>query len=351
MVFGKNLLAPIAIAALLAMLLTPIMEKLMSWKVPRVLAAILSLMIIVLFIAGVFSLVSVQVYSFIDNFDELKSSADQRIDDLMNYLQSKSNFSRQEIETAADDGVNEMLTTVKNKAGGIFSATTQGMTNFFLSFIYTLLFLLYHKRIKRAFVKFAAKDKQDEAEETLDKISKVAPQYLFGKLMLITFLAITYSVGLSLIGVKYGALLGIIAAFLSIIPYIGNLTGGLMPMVMVLITTQETWPILAIMGLFAGAQFIESYFLEPLIVGGKVSINPMASIIGVVVAGGIWGIPGMIIAIPYMGIIKILCDQVDRLEPVSILIGDDSDEGWLDKQSNKLVAWLKGKFKSNSPKA
>ena len=77
-------------------------------------------------------------------------TADQRIDQLMGFVQSKSSFSRQEIETAADNGVNEMLSTVKNKAGGIFSATTQGMTNFFLSFIYTLLFLLFHKRIKRA---------------------------------------------------------------------------------------------------------------------------------------------------------------------------------------------------------
>lgn len=344
MVFGKNLLAPIAIAALLAMLLTPIMEKLMSWKVPRALAAIMSLMVIVLFIAGVFSLVSVQVYSFIDNYNELKVSANERIDELMRYVQSNSSYSRKEIETAADNGVSEMLTTVKNKAGGIFSATTQGMTNFFLSFIYTLLFLLYHKRIKRAFIQFAAKDKQEEAEVTLNKISKVAPQYLFGKLMLITFLAICYSVGLSLIGVKYGALLGIIAAFLSIIPYIGNLIGGLMPMAMVMITSDEMWPIFAIMGLFAFAQFIESYFLEPLIVGGKVSINPMASIIGVVVAGGIWGIPGMIIAIPYMGIVKILCDQVDKLEPVSILIGESEEDGWLDRKSEKVVNWVKSKL-------
>lgn len=345
MVFGKSLLAPIAIAALLAMLLTPVMEKLMSWNIPRVLAAIMSLMLVVLFMAGVFSLVSVQAYSFVDNYEELKNSANSRVEELMGFVQSNSNYSRAELETAANDGVNEMLTTVKNKAGGIFSATTQGMTNFFLSFIYTLLFLLYHKRIKRAFIKFASKDNQDEAAKTLDKISKVAPQYLFGKLMLITFLAICYSIGLSIIGVKYGVLLGIIAAFLSIIPYIGNLIGGLMPMAMVLITSKEMWPIFAIMGLFAFAQFIESYFLEPLIVGGKVSINPMASIVGVVVAGGIWGIPGMIIAIPYMGIVKILCDQVDRLEPVSILIGDSKDDGWIEQKSNKLVEWIKAKFK------
>lgn len=344
MVFGKTLLAPIAIAALLAMLLTPIMEKLISWKVPRALAAILSSMLIVLFMAGIFSLVSVQVYSFVDNYEELKGAANQRIDQAMGYVQDNSSLSRKEIETAADNGVDEMLSTVKNKAGGIFSATTQGMTNFFLTFIYTLLFLLFHKRIKRAFIHFASKEKQDEATETLNKISKVAPQYLFGKLMLITFLAICYSVGLSIIGVKYGVLLGVIAAFLSIIPYIGNLIGGLMPMVMVLITSEETWPIFAILGLFAFAQFIESYFLEPLIVGGKVSINPMASIIGVVVAGGIWGIPGMIIAIPYMGIVKILCDQVDRLEPLSILIGEDEEEGWVEKESGKVVNWIKGKF-------
>ncbi len=154
-----------------------------------------------------------------------------------------------------------------------------------------------------------------------------------------------YSVGLSLFGVKYGVLLGVIAAVLSIIPYIGNLIGGILPIIMVLITSEETWPIFAILGLFFFAQFIESYFLEPLIVGGKVSINPMASIIGVVIAGGLWGIPGMIIAIPYMGIIKILCDQVDNLQPISILIGEkEEDEGYMEKKGSKFANWLKSKF-------
>lgn len=345
MVLGQNLLIPIAMAALLAMLLTPIMEKLRSWGVPRVLAAVLSLMLIVLFILGVFSLVSVQVYSFIDNFEELKTNATKRLEQLMAYLQQTFNLSKKQVQTAADDSVHEMLNSVKSKAGGIFTATTQTMTNFFLSLIYTLLFLLFHERIKEAFIKFAATEKQDEATETLNKISKVAPQYLFGKLMLITFLAIMYSVGLSIFGVKYGVLLGVIAAVLSIIPYIGNLIGGIMPMIMVLITGEETWPIFAILGLFFFAQFIESYFLEPLIVGGKVSINPMASIIGVVMAGGIWGIPGMIIAIPYMGIIKILCDQIDRLEPISILIGEKDDEdGLIKRKTGQLLKKIKGKF-------
>lgn len=348
LIYGQTLLVPIVVAALLAMLLTPIMEKLMSWGVPRVPAAFLSLMLIVLFIAGVFSLVSVQVYSFIQNADELKQNAEMRVADLTQYIQTKFGFSQEQVETATDNGINEMTKTMKQQAGGIFTATTQTMTNFFLTLIDTLLFLLYHKQIKRAFIKFASKEKQTKAEDTLNKISRVAPQYLFGKLVLVTFLAFVYAIGLSLIGVKYGVLLGVLAAVLSIIPFIGNMIGGILPMVMVLITQEETWPIFAIFGLFAFAQFVESYFLEPLIVGGKVSVNPMASIIGVVLAGGIWGIPGMIIAIPYMGIIKILCDQVDRLEPISILIGEEEkEEGWISKKSSAVVEWVKGKLGKN----
>ncbi len=345
LIYGQTLLVPIVVGALLAMLLTPVMDKLMGWGVPKVPAAILSLMLIVLFIAGVFSLVSVQIYSFVQNADELKQNAEMRIADLTQYVQSKFGVTRQQVEDATDNGINEMTSTMKEQAGGIFSATTQTMTNFFLTLIDTLLFLLFHAQIKQAFIKFASKENQPKAEETLNKISKVAPQYLFGKLMLVTFLAIAYAVGLSLIGVKYGVLLGVLAAVLSIIPFIGNMIGGILPMAMVLVTQEETWPILAIIGLFMGAQFIESYFLEPLIVGGKVSVNPMAAIIGVVIAGGIWGIAGMIIAIPYMGIVKILCDQVDRLEPISILIGEEEKPpSWISKKSSRLVDWVKGKF-------
>ena len=70
-------------------------------------------------------------------------------------------------------------------------------------------------------------------------------------------------------------------------------------------------------------QFLQSYFLEPLVVGAEVNINPFFTIIILVLGEIVWGIPGMVLAIPLLGIVKIICDHVPSLKPYGYLIGSD----------------------------
>jgi predicted PurR-regulated permease PerM len=70
-------------------------------------------------------------------------------------------------------------------------------------------------------------------------------------------------------------------------------------------------------------QFLQTYLLEPLVVGAEVNIHPLFTIIGIVVGELVWGIPGMILAIPLLGIVKIVCDNVEPLKPYGYLIGEE----------------------------
>ena len=82
-------------------------------------------------------------------------------------------------------------------------------------------------------------------------------------------------------------------------------------------------------------QFIQSYILEPLVVGAEVNINPIFTILVLVGGEMIWGIPGMVLAIPILGIIKIVCDHIEPLKPYGFLIGHDKtkreDSPWIKK--------------------
>ena len=69
--------------------------------------------------------------------------------------------------------------------------------------------------------------------------------------------------------------------------------------------------------------FLQTYLLEPLVVGAEVNINPLFTIISLVLGDLIWGIPGMILAIPLLGIVKIVCDHIEPLKPYGFLIGHD----------------------------
>ena len=98
--------------------------------------------------------------------------------------------------------------------------------------------------------------------------------------------------------------------------------------------------VIAIVIAYAVVQFLQSYILEPLVVGTEVNLNPLFTIIGLVVGELIWGIPGLVLAIPLMGILKIVCDHIDGLEPYGYLMGRTG------KKENTLIAKIKEKFSS-----
>ena len=141
--------------------------------------------------------------------------------------------------------------------------------------------------------------------------------------MMIACLWIMYSIGFSIVGVKYAVLFAIICGLLEIIPFIGNLTGTLLAILMVIIQGGGAGMVLGVVITYLIVQFLQTYLLEPLVVGAEVNINPLFTIIILVVGELIWGIPGMVLAIPLLGIIKIICDHIPSLKPYGYLIGSD----------------------------
>jgi predicted PurR-regulated permease PerM len=91
---------------------------------------------------------------------------------------------------------------------------------------------------------------------------------------------------------------------------------------------------------YAIVQFFQSYILEPLVVGAEVNINPLFTIIIIVVGEMVWGVGGMVLAIPMLGIVKIICDHIEPLKPYGFLIGEEKK-----KKNSGIVDKIKGMFK------
>ena len=164
---------------------------------------------------------------------------------------------------------------------------------------------------------------QENAQQVIHDIQKVTQQYLTGMGWMILCLWMMYSIGFSIVGVKYAVFFAILCGLLEIIPFIGNLTGSLLAILMVIIQGGSTGMILAVVVTYSIVQLLQTYFLEPLVVGTGVNINPLFTIIVLVLGELIWGIPGMILAIPLLGIVKIVCDHIEPLKPYGFLIGHD----------------------------
>lgn len=164
-----------------------------------------------------------------------------------------------------------------------------------------------------------------ETEQMINDAGKMAQRYISGMGMMIVMLWILYGVGFSVIGVENALFFAVLCGILEIVPFIGNLTGTFLTVLMVISQGGDDVMIFSVLGTYLVVQFLQTYILEPLIVGSEVNINPLFTILILVLMELIWGIPGMILAIPIIGIIKIICDHVKPLKPYGFLIGKEKN--------------------------
>ncbi|MGI8634469.1 MAG: AI-2E family transporter [Segetibacter sp.] len=114
-----------------------------------------------------------------------------------------------------------------------------------------------------------------------------------------------------------------LCGLLELIPYVGNLTGNAITILGIIIHDGSNIMIIEELAVYAIVQFIQTYLLAPLIVGKVVRINPIATIVGLVGGEIVWGVPGMVLVIPLLGIIKIICDHIEPLKPFGFLLGEE----------------------------
>ncbi|WP_217988379.1 AI-2E family transporter [Aliifodinibius salipaludis] len=182
--------------------------------------------------------------------------------------------------------------------------------------------LNYRHRFRTFLLRLFPDEKSGDVNQIVKESVNVVQQYLVGKLILIGLLAITYSVGLGITGVSNFILVSILAALFSLIPYIGNIIGFGVALIFGYLTSGEMGVLIGIVITFTVAQFLESYVLQPFIIGDKVDVHPFFVILAVIVGNALWGIIGMILAIPVMGIITIVFLRVPALEPFGYLFSD-----------------------------
>jgi predicted PurR-regulated permease PerM len=328
-VFGKPFFVPIAFAGLLSMLLLPIAKWLQSKGIHPAPATLLSMLTLVAFLTLVISFMSWQLSGIADDASKLEQQLTQK------YQQARQFIARE--FGVSPERQQQMIKEQQRSPGstsGLISGILNGLGSFFanllLVFVYIFLFMYFRGRIKGFIVRLVPLEQRNNALATIRQAQKVVQKYLTGLSLMIVSLWVMYSIGFSIAGVRNAFFFAIICGLLEIVPFVGNLTGTALTLAMSLIQGGDMSMVIGILVTYGLVQFIQSYLLEPLVVGAEVNINPLATIVGLVAGELLWGIPGMILAIPLMGIARIICDHVPALEPYAYLIGEDKkkDPAW-----------------------
>ena len=318
---GQDILAPLGFAFLFAVLLRPMEKKFIQWKIPKILAIVLTLVIAILVVAGLITFLSKQITSFVKDIPAIKHNLNDLWHQFQNWLSSTFNLSRAQqakiIEKATSD-------TMDNIApASTIGIVTASVATIILIPVYVFLFLYYRTLLLRFIVELFEENQQENVYNVIHEIRYVVQHYITGLLTETTIVAVLNISGLLLIGAPFAILLGLIAAILNLIPYIGGLVAVFLTALVTFTNTGSISTALWAIIIFMIVQLIDNNFLVPRIIASRVQLNALISIVGVLIGGALCGVSGMFLSIPLIAICKVIFDKVEELKPWGKLLGDD----------------------------
>lgn len=318
---GQDIFSPLGFAFLFAVLLRPLEKQFIKWKVPKVLSIVITLLIAILVVAGLVTFLSKQIASFVKDVPAIKHNLNDLWSQFQHWLSVKFHLSRVEqtkiIQKATADTMDNIAPV------STLGVVTASIATLILVPVYVFLFLYYRTLLLRFIVELFEEKHHPDVHGVIQEIRYVVQHYITGLLTETSIVGALNVVGLLIIGAPFAFLLGIIAAILNLIPYIGGLIAVFLTALITFTNTGSVEKALWSIGIFMIVQLIDNNFLVPRIIASRVKLNALISIIGVLIGGALCGISGMFLSIPLIAICKVIFDKVDGMQPWGRLLGDD----------------------------
>lgn len=323
-IWAKTILVPLVFSVIFALTLRPVTSKIQRVIKVNWISIFLTFLLVAIPIATAILLFSFQTISVMDDLPTITEEFQESLNRIFISISetfdldisiSGSDWIQQQLGDALDEPFLYVSALVASGAGIIGSLL--------LIFLYTFFLLLYRKPIYHFILGQFTASSRLRMESVMVDTQRMAYTYLKGMALVMLILGILNSVGLILIGIDYAFFWGFLAAGLAVIPYLGTFIGGLLPFLYTLSITDTTWQPIAVAVLFLSVQTIEGNIITPKIVGSSIQVNPLAAIISLFIGGFIWGVEGLILALPLTAIFRILMVHSTRFRSIGLLLSDD----------------------------
>lgn len=322
-VVGSDIIAPLLMAFFISIVLLPVYRFFMRIRFPEVLSIFMAILLLIILVVGIFWFFSSQISRLVSDFPQIKENVTVHLNSISAWVNEKTNFSTERQVKLINEQSNKLL----NYAGGLLGGAAASLTSIFIFVgllpIYIFLILYYKNLLLRFVFLWFPQSAHEKVEDVMHETQVIIKSYLIGLLIQITYISILLGGILMIIGIKHALLIGVIFAILNLIPYVGALIGNIIGVLLTLTSSQEVWPIFAVLITIAAVQFLDNNILMPRIVGSKVKINALASIVGVIVGGSLAGISGMFLSLPVIAVLKIVFDRSEGFKKWGVLFGDE----------------------------
>lgn len=298
------ILTPFLLGALIAYLANPLVKYLQTWHIPHILSVVLvfvgffTLLLVLIF--NLFPLLQAQISEFIDALPKIISWVQ------VNLISKIDGYV--DIETLKTGLSNNL-----SKTGWVLSAVLQSSytiiewtVNIILTPVVTFYFLRDWDSILLHIKHLLPKSMKSTILKLARQCDEVLGAFFRGQLLVMLSLCLIYGIGLTLIGLKFGLVIGIIGGLLSIVPYLGSgfvlITASITSLVQ-----YESWEsVIWVLGVFLIGQALEGYVLTPNLVGNRIGLHPVAVIFAVMAGGTLFGFFGVLLALPAAAVIMVL---------------------------------------------
>jgi len=317
----KVVIVPLLFSIIFSVMLFPFCLRLEKWGFSKGIAAFSTVFIATIILGLLAYILFTQLSSFTDQIPQLSNKINAMINDLRDFAAHKLSMKK----SVVGDKIQEQLTLLQNSSGFMSANSLHTLSTILIDIFLIPLYIFFLIYYRHFFIEFFYKIFYDADKELIDdtilKIGLVIKGYLFGQFLDIMIIGIANAAALYFIGVGYAIILGFIIAILCIIPYLGMIVGSLIAVLVALVTTNTGWQPLTAFIVLWSIHIIDSNLVSPIVIGSRVSINPLVAIFVLFLFGELWGLPGLFLALPLTAILKVIFDAIPGLKSYAFLLG------------------------------
>ncbi|WP_057880546.1 AI-2E family transporter [Companilactobacillus kimchiensis] len=306
---------PVILALVLYYLINPLINVLENkFHVNRIISiTFVFIIILALLIWGVMSLipfVQSQVDSLIKNWPQYWNSLNNSLQDMfsdpkLHLVKKRLVETNTSVTKSFEKSMDQILPQTMNNISSAVSVLTNVIV-ILMTAPFILFFMLKDdKKFKESIIKFMPDRVKKSVGDMISEISQSLSSYITGQLTVAFWVAVMFFVGYLIIGQRYALILGIVAGVLNLIPYIGS-TLALIPSLVIAAFIAPSM-VLKVLLVFVIEQTVETRVISPIIVGNKMQMHPVTTILVLLISAGMYGLVGMIAGIPIFAILKIIC--------------------------------------------
>lgn len=322
--FGRDIFIPVSFALLISFVLYPVCVWMERKGVGRTLATLIAMFALMVLVLLVVALLVYQFARFVNEWPVLQEKFNSAVQDLSIFLINVAGITLEQQKEWINGMSSQSGAGVLLFLRNAISASAVSAVMIILIPVYAVLILIYRRHWVRIVHHIFPGEDSNTLNSVISKTVTTYYNFIKGMAIVYVLVGILNSIGLLILGIPHAILFGFIASVLTFVPYVGIMVGSLLPIAIAWITFDSVWYPVGIIGVFAFVQYLEANVIFPVAVSNRLNVNTLVMLIAIFAGGVLWGMAGMILFVPFVGIAKLVADHNPKWKTLSMILGTNS---------------------------